>query len=50
MPTFHKTSDVSTFKLLFDHFAAVRSFTADGGLLQPTEGVNTTPHTSVFAV
>ena len=25
-------------------------FTADGSLLQPTGGVNTTPHTSIFAV
>ena len=47
VPSFHKTSDVSTFKF-FLKFVAVRSFTADSSLLQPTEGVNTTPHTSYF--
>ena len=51
MPSFHKTSDVSTFKIFW--FVAVRSFTADSSLLQPTGGVktggvNTTPHTSIF--
>ena len=29
-------------------FVAVRSFTADSSLLQPTESVNSTPHTSHF--
>ena len=37
------------FSSFFD-FVAVRSFTADGGLLQPTGGVKTTPHKSIFAV
>ena len=41
---FGKTSDVSTFKI----FVAVRSFTADVGLLQPTESVNTTPQKTRF--
>ena len=31
-------------------FVVVRSFTADSNLLQPTGGVNTTPHTSHFLV
>ena len=47
VPSFHKTSDVSSFKI-FLRFVAVRSFTADSCLLQPTGGVNTTPHTSYF--
>ena len=47
MPSFHKTSDVSTFKIFY-RFVAVKSFTADSSLLQPTEGVNTTPHTVHF--
>ena len=47
VPSFHRTSDVSTFKN-FLRFVAVRSSTADSGLLQPTGGVNTTPHTSIF--
>ena len=42
MLSFHKISDVSTFKFFFG-FVAVRSFTANSGLLQPTESVNTTP-------
>ena len=46
VPSFHKTSDVSTFKIFW--FVAVRSFTAESSLLQPTECVNTTPHTSIF--
>ena len=46
MPFLHTTSDVSTFK--FFQFVAVRSFTADSSLLQPTGSVNTTPHTSHF--
>ena len=29
-------------------FIVARSFTADGNLLQPTGGVNSTPHTSTF--
>ena len=33
VPSFHKTSDVSIF---FLKFVAVRSFTADSSLLQPT--------------
>ena len=48
MPSFHKTSDVSTFKIFFKKFVAVRPFTADSSLLQPTGCVNTTPHTSNF--
>ena len=48
VPSFHKTSDVSTFKM-FLRFVAVRSFTADSSLLQPTGGVNTTPHTVHFS-
>ena len=32
----------------FFRFVAVRSFTVDSCLLQPTGGVNTTPHTSIF--
>ena len=40
VPSFHKTSDVSTFKIF--RFVAVGSFTADSSLLQPTGGVNTT--------
>ena len=43
-----KTSDVSTFKIFY--LVAVGSFTADGGLVQPTESVKTTPHKSIFAV
>ena len=35
VPSFHKTSDVSTFKI-FLRIVAVRSFTADSSLLQPT--------------
>ena len=31
-------------------FVVVRSFTTDSNLLQPTEGVNSTPHTSHFLV
>ena len=31
-------------------FVGVRSFTADSNLLQPTGGVNSTPHTSPFLV
>ena len=34
----------------FFWFVAVRSFTADSSLLQPTGGVNTTPHTSHFFI
>ena len=34
----------------FLYFVAVGSFTADGGLLQPTGSVKTTPHKSIFAV
>ena len=30
-------------------FVAVGSFTADSNLLQPTGGVNSTPHTSPFS-
>ena len=45
VPSFHKTSDVPTFKMFFK-FVAVRSFTTDSSLLQPTGGVNTTPHTT----
>ena len=50
VPSFHRTSDVSTFHDFFWRFAAVRSFTADSGLLQPTGCVNTTPHTSIFSL
>ena len=46
VPSFYKSS-VSTFKN-FKKFVAVRPFTADSSLLQPTGGVNTTPHTSYF--
>ena len=46
VPSFHKTSDVSTFKIFW--FVAVRSFTADSSLLQPTGVVNTTPRASIF--
>ena len=46
MPFLHTTSDVSTFNIFW--FVAVRSFTADSSLLQPTASVNTTPHTSHF--
>ena len=49
VPFLHTTSDVSIFKVFF-LFVAVRSFTADSSLLQPTGGVNTTPHTSHFLV
>ena len=35
---------------LQDFFVVVRSFTAESNLLQPTEGVNSTPHTSHFVV
>ena len=35
---------------LWQFFVVVRSFTADSNLLQPTESVNTTPHTSHFLV
>ena len=35
---------------IFSYFVAVGSFTADGGLLQPTGGVKTTPHKTNFAV
>ena len=34
----------------FSYFVAVGSFTADGGLLQPTGGVKTTPHKTIFTV
>ena len=34
----------------FFYVVAVRSFTADGGLLQPTGGAKTTTHKSIFAV
>ena len=34
---------------LQDFFVVVRSFTADSSLLQPTECVNSTPHTSHFS-
>ena len=34
----------------FLRFVAVRSCTADSSLLQPTGGVNTTLHTSIFTV
>ena len=37
--SFHKTSDVSTFKIF--QFVAGRSLTADSSLLQPTGGVQT---------
>ena len=43
---FTQTSDESTFKIFW--FVAVRSFTGDSSLLQPTVCVNTTPHTSHF--
>ena len=33
----------------FFRFVAVRSFTADNSLLQPTGGVKTTPHTVLFS-
>ena len=33
---------------IFSRFVAVRSFTAESSLLQPTGGVNNTPHTSIF--
>ena len=39
----------ATFKIFFFYFVAVGSFTADGGLLQPTVSVKTTPHKSIFA-
>ena len=35
---------------LQDFFVVVRSFTVDSNLLQPTGGVNSTPHTSHFHV
>ena len=41
MPFLHTTSDVSTFKNFW--FVAVRSFTADSSLLQPT-GEHHTSH------
>ena len=44
---FGKNPRRAAFKIFF---VAVRSFTADGGLLQPTGCVKTTPHTSIFAV
>ena len=37
-------------EFLFFRFVAVRSFTADSGLLQPAGCVNTTPHTSIFSL
>ena len=36
MPSFHETSDDSTFKM-FLKFVEVSSFTDDSSLLQPTE-------------
>ena len=33
-------------ELIFFKFVVAGSFTADGNLLQPTVGVNSTPHTS----
>ena len=35
--------------IFFLKFDVVGSFTADGNLLQPTEGVNSTHHTSPFS-
>ena len=40
----------ATFKICFYHFVAVRSFTADRSLLQPTEDVKITPYTSIFSL
>ena len=48
MQFLHTTSDVLTCKIFW--FVAVRSFTADSSLLQPTVCVNTTPHTSHFLI
>ena len=40
----------ATFTIFAFYFVAVGSFTADDGLLQPTGGVKTTPHKTIFAV
>ena len=42
-----KTGGVHNY--LFQNFVVVGSFTADSNLLQPTEGVNSTPHTWPFS-
>ena len=42
-----QTCDIHDF---FSYFVADGSFTADGGLLQPTGCVKTTPHKTIFAV
>ena len=42
-----KTSDERLSRISF-HFVAIGSFTADGGLLQPTGSVKTTPRRTRF--
>ena len=43
-----QTSDFHEFVFTVLYFVAIGSFTADGGLLQPTESVKTTPPKTRF--
>ena len=47
---FGKNLRRATFTIFLFYFVAVGSFTADVGPLQPTGGVKTTPHKTIFAV
>ena len=49
MPSFHKTSDLSTFKIFLSLLQLDRLQLTVSSLLQPTGGVNTTPHTVHFS-
>ena len=46
----HQTNDFHEFVFIVLYFVAIGSFTADGGLLQPTVCVKTTPQKTAFAV
>ena len=43
-----QTNDFHEFVFIVLYFVAIGSFTADGGLLQPTGGVKTTPQKTRF--
>ena len=43
-----QTNDFHEFVFIVLYFVAIGSFTADGGLVQPTEGVKTAPQKTRF--
>ena len=43
-----QTSNFHEFVFIVHYFVAIGSFTADGGLVQPTGGVKTTPQKTGF--